>query len=241
MRDEHFIRGSLPMTKSEVRAVSLSKLELTPGAVFWDVGAGTGSVAVEAARLLGQMGGAGGVSTYRSETDGDGVWEARPDGDGVWKARPDGGCAGGARAHAGAAVYAVEKEEEGIRLIRENKARLVPGFDAFHPIWGRAPEALYALPAPSHVFIGGSGGALRQIVEVVLEKNERARIVANVAALETLAQCMEIVEAFRFKEQEIVQVAAARVERMGRYHLQKAMNPVFVVTMQFPVYMGEKT
>ncbi len=219
MRDEHFIRGSLPMTKSEVRAVSLSKLELTPGAVFW----------------------AGGVSTYRSETDGDGVWEARPDGDGVWKARPDGGCAGGARAHAGAAVYAVEKEEEGIRLIRENKARLVPGFDAFHPIWGRAPEALYALPAPSHVFIGGSGGALRQIVEVVLEKNERARIVANVAALETLAQCMEIMEAFRFKEQEIVQVAAARVERMGRYHLQKAMNPVFVVTMQFPVYMGEKT
>ena len=241
MRDEHFIRGSLPMTKSEVRAVSLSKLELTPGAVFWDVGAGTGSVAVEAARLLGQMGGAGGVSTYRSETDGDGVWEARPDGDGVWEARPDGGCAGGARAHAGAAVYAVEKEEEGIRLIRENKARLVPGFDAFHPIWGRAPEALYALPAPSHVFIGGSGGALRQIVEVVLEKNERARIVANVAALETLAQCMEIMEAFRFKEQEIVQVAAARVERMGRYHLQKAMNPVFVVTMQFPVYMGEKT
>lgn len=241
MRDEHFIRGSLPMTKSEVRAVSLSKLELTPGAVFWDVGAGTGSVAVEAARLLGQMGGAGGVSTYRSETDGDGVWEARPDGDGVWKARPDGGCAGGARAHAGAAVYAVEKEEEGIRLIRENKARLVPGFDAFHPIWGRAPEALYALPAPSHVFIGGSGGALRQIVEVVMEKNERARIVANVAALETLAQCMEIMEAFRFKEQEIVQVAAARVERMGRYHLQKAMNPVFVVTMQFPVYMGEKT
>ena len=241
MRDEHFIRGSLPMTKSEVRAVSLSKLELTPGAVFWDVGAGTGSVAVEAARLLGQMGGAGGVSTYRSETDGDGVWEARPDGDGVWKARPDGGCAGGARAHAGAAVYAVEKEEEGIRLIRENKARLVPGFDAFHPIWGRAPEALYALPAPSHVFIGGSGGALRQIVEVVLEKNERARIVANVAALETLAQCMEIMEAFRFKDQEIVQVAAARVERMGRYHLQKAMNPVFVVTMQFPVYMGEKT
>ena len=241
MRDEHFIRGSLPITKSEVRAVSLSKLELTTGAVFWDVGAGTGSVAVEAARLMGQMGGAGGVSTYRSETDGDGVWEARPDGDGVWKARPDGGCAGGARAHAGAAVYAVEKEEEGIRLIRENKARLVPGFDAFHPIWGRAPEALYALPAPSHVFIGGSGGALRQIVEVVLEKNERARIVANVAALETLAQCMEIMEAFRFKEQEIVQVAAARVERMGRYHLQKAMNPVFVVTMQFPVYMGEKT
>lgn len=52
MKDELFTRGSLPMTKSEVRAVSLSKLELVPGAVFWDVGAGTGSVSVEAARLL---------------------------------------------------------------------------------------------------------------------------------------------------------------------------------------------
>lgn len=49
MRDEWFIRGEVPMTKSEVRAVSLSKLELYPGCVLWDVGAGTGSVSVEAA------------------------------------------------------------------------------------------------------------------------------------------------------------------------------------------------
>ena len=49
MRDEWFIRGKVPMTKSEVRAVSLSKLELTPESVLADIGAGTGSVSVEAA------------------------------------------------------------------------------------------------------------------------------------------------------------------------------------------------
>lgn len=49
MRDEWFIRGEVPMTKSEVRAVSLSKLELKEDSVLLDIGAGTGSVCVEAA------------------------------------------------------------------------------------------------------------------------------------------------------------------------------------------------
>lgn len=39
------------ITKSEVRAVALGKLALPPAGVLWDVGAGSGSVAVECARL----------------------------------------------------------------------------------------------------------------------------------------------------------------------------------------------
>ncbi len=46
--DEFFKRlEGVPMTKSEVRSVILSKLMLTRDAVCWDIGAGTGSVAVE--------------------------------------------------------------------------------------------------------------------------------------------------------------------------------------------------
>jgi len=41
------------ITKAEVRAVVLAKLELHPGQVLWDVGAGSGSVGLEASLLLG--------------------------------------------------------------------------------------------------------------------------------------------------------------------------------------------
>jgi precorrin-6Y C5,15-methyltransferase (decarboxylating) len=40
------------ITQAEVRAVALSQLDLHPGQVMWDVGAGSGSVAIEAAGLV---------------------------------------------------------------------------------------------------------------------------------------------------------------------------------------------
>ena len=46
------LRGQI--TKSEVRAVSLYALGLRPDSILWDIGAGTGSVAVEAARIAHQ-------------------------------------------------------------------------------------------------------------------------------------------------------------------------------------------
>lgn len=49
--DESFLRGKVPMTKEEIRILSVSKLKLTEDSILYDVGAGTGSLSVEAARL----------------------------------------------------------------------------------------------------------------------------------------------------------------------------------------------
>lgn len=49
--DSGFVRGQVPMTKEEVRAAALSKLRVAPGGTYWDVGAGTGSVAVAISAL----------------------------------------------------------------------------------------------------------------------------------------------------------------------------------------------
>ena len=49
--DGEFIRDKVPMTKEEVREVSICKLKLYQGAVVFDIGSGTGSIAMEMAGL----------------------------------------------------------------------------------------------------------------------------------------------------------------------------------------------
>ncbi len=51
LRDDVFTRGNVPMTKEDVRAISVSKLFLFEGSVLYDIGCGTGSISCAAAAL----------------------------------------------------------------------------------------------------------------------------------------------------------------------------------------------
>lgn len=51
LADDLFIRDKIPMTKSEVRAIILSKLGIRENSICYDIGAGSGSVSIEMARL----------------------------------------------------------------------------------------------------------------------------------------------------------------------------------------------
>ena len=50
-KDEVFIRDKVPMTKEEIREISIAKLKLTQDCVVYDIGSGTGSIAIEMAAL----------------------------------------------------------------------------------------------------------------------------------------------------------------------------------------------
>ena len=181
--DGEFLRTDVPMTKSEVRAVTLSKLRLTQNAVIWDVGAGTGSVSIEMA-------------------------EAAPFG----------------------AVYAIEKNADACALIEQNKRHL--SVSNVTVVEGTAPDGLRDLPAPTHVFVGGSSGNLRTILETVLSKNPRARIVLNTVTAETFAEAVSSIKALPLQGEEIVELNVSRGRRVGGYHLMTAQNPVYIISCE---------
>ena len=179
--DDAFIRGNVPMTKEEVRAVSIAELRLTKNAVVYDIGAGTGSVSVEAAL---------------SGTD--------------------------------IRVYAVEKNPEAVSLIGENRKKFRA--DGIRIISGEAPEALEGLEAPTHVFIGGSSGNLKEILKTVLDRSPEARIVVNAISLETVSEVMEAEKEGLLKDARITQIMASRARKLGRYHLMTGQNPVYIIS-----------
>ena len=49
IEDEEFIRGDVPMTKKEIRMVVMNEARVEEDSVVLDVGAGTGSISIEAA------------------------------------------------------------------------------------------------------------------------------------------------------------------------------------------------
>ena len=179
MPDENFLReDGIPMTKQEVRAVILAKLNPGPDETCWDIGTGTGSVAVELAMLARR-------------------------------------------------VFSVEREENALALAGRNRHRF--GAWNLRLVHGSAPEALSSLPAPDAVFIGGSGGTMRETVRAICTANPKARICASAVTLETLHEATEALKELGFRT-EVIQLAVSRSRKAGDLTMMTAQNPVFVIT-----------
>ncbi len=166
----HNARGQI--TKAEVRAVTLSKLGLRTSGILWDIGGGSGALAIEAARLM-----------MRGQ------------------------------------VFTIERDEEQRQLIEANVRR--HGATNVRIVAGEAPEALAGLPSPDSVFLGGSGGRLMDLAELLPRP-----FVANVAIVEHLSLLLR-----RFPQAEVTQMAIARSSDIGDGHRLAAMNPVFIVSV----------
>ena len=180
--DKEFVQGELPMTKQEVRAVSIAKLQLNEGSVLIDVGAGTGTIGIEAATY---------IKTGR--------------------------------------VIAIEKEEKGLEVIRENVKKF--NLENYFLIHGRAPEDIPEINY-DRMFVGGSTGGMRDIVDHFLKyAKDSGRLVINAITLETMSSAMEILKEKGFKNIEVVNMTVARGKKVGPYTMMYGENPIYIITV----------
>ena len=179
--DKEFLRGDVPMTKQEIRILTLAKAKLKPDSIVVDIGAGTGSITVEAAFLA-----------------------------------PRG------------KIFAVERKADAVELIRRDVEKF--SVDNVEIICAAAPNGLENLPVLDVAIIGGSGGKLNEILDVLIGKLKvGGRIVLNAITLQTTATALEYFRT-RGLPYEAFQAQITRLERVGRYDMAKALNPVTIIT-----------
>ena len=190
IEDEEFERDKVPMTKSSVRHLSIVRLALSKDSVLYDIGSGTGSIAMEAAGLSDSI-----------------------------------------------RVFAIEKKEEAVSLINRNKEKF--NRSNVEIIFGNAPDDFVKeeLPIPTHAFIGGSSGNMREILDYLRGLNPGMRIVTNAISLETISELTAIIKEFEKKEiienLIIEQISVSRSKSVGEYHMMMGENPVYIVSFDF--------
>jgi len=178
--DDEFIRGNIPMTKFEVRIAAIAAMKIEKEDVLLDIGAGTGSISVEAALH-------------------------------------------------GALVYAVERENEGIELIRQNASKFNAKVDIIKAL---APDGLESVHGFNKCFIGGSGGRLREIFDYVNNNMAPGGITAaNFITLKNLNEFLNLLEEYDYRDLETKLLQVSHMEKSG---LLKAHNPVFIVRGRKP-------
>ena len=125
-------------------------------------------------------------------------------------------------------VWAFERNPVAVELLGKNKTLF--GVDNLEVIAGEALENIKAMPAPDCVFVGGSGGDLCEMLDVIYAKNSDCRVVINAITVETLAEVAAYYKEHPAYSLEIVNVFVARSKHLGSYNLMMAQNPVYVMT-----------
>lgn len=130
------------------------------------------------------------------------------------------------QARAGKA-FAIECDPEALVLARRNRERFCAWNLTVEE--GTAPDKLDGWPSPDAVFIGGTRGNLKEILDVALTANPKVRICISAITLETLeAACYALTE--RGVAINVSQVSVSRTTDVGPYHMLKGQNPIFVIT-----------
>ncbi|MBQ7195924.1 MAG: precorrin-6y C5,15-methyltransferase (decarboxylating) subunit CbiE [Synergistaceae bacterium] len=123
-------------------------------------------------------------------------------------------------------VYAIEKNTKAVELIKKNIAKFHLHNIEIHE--GLASKIIKNLPIPSHVFIGGSGGEMKQILDFITKIQSSLRIVVACVTLENFNLAYDLMKGMKNFETTQISVTSSRPLN-DDLTLMKANNPVMIL------------
>ena len=126
-------------------------------------------------------------------------------------------------------VLAVDYDENAIELTKKNIEKF--GLTNISVIHGNAKEKIYELDEADTIFIGGTGGDTKEIVELCENKlKSRGRIVIGIILIETLYSVLKVLEKLQFESVDITQVTISKSRKTSTGTMMLARNPVTIIS-----------
>lgn len=124
-----------------------------------------------------------------------------------------------------AKVFGTEYKEEAFSLSQKN--RLALGAYNLSLYQGRSEELLEDLPIPTKVFVGGSTGGLKEVLQKL--KEHPFYFLMSAISLESLEEGRRLLGEMGFEDIAITQVAITNTIKRGKFTMLSAENPIFLL------------
>jgi len=126
-------------------------------------------------------------------------------------------------------VLAIDYDENAIELTKKNMDKF--GLSNISVIFGNAKEKILELEEADAIFIGGTGGDTKDIVEISQNKlKSGGRIVIGTILIETLYSVLQILDKLQFESVDITQVTIAKSRKTSTGTMMLARNPVTIIS-----------
>lgn len=129
----------------------------------------------------------------------------------------------------GGKIYAVDIDPKAVELTRKNLDKF--GISNVEIISGDAKQKIPSLPMADAIFIGGTGGDTKDIVNLCYDKlKPGARIVVGIILIETLYSVMETMNKLNFDSIDMTQITISKSKKTSTGTMMLARNPVTVIS-----------
>ena len=126
-------------------------------------------------------------------------------------------------------VFSIDYDENAIELTKKNMKKF--SLSNISVIFGNAKEKILNLEEADAIFIGGTGGDTKEIVEISQNKlKSGGRIVIGIILIETLYSILQILDKLQFESVDITQVTISKSRKTRTGTMMLARNPVTIIS-----------